>query len=390
MGCVRSLGGWAALLTVGAMLAACGPFGVNTTPASVSTTIPLMFEPASGANDGNDVLIPVSIGNGMPFYVILDTGSTGLKVTQTALTTYGATSYTTGRSIKASFSGGCVYNGNSAKGPFKIGSIQLPTEYFDIVQPSSSCSSIFANGVLGVRPALVQSSDDPNVQNPMMFMPGNYGSGFILSLWASPPSMTVGLTDPIRQGFNTTPAPVQISPASPNAEYWGPPGDTASENQQGGFPWCFAATAASNTVPRPVPIQTCTASTVMDNGGQQGRIYMGTSAPAWYPVATTTPSAALFTNALVGTPPLGTVIVATMANDPAMTWTLPAAGIPQPCALYNAEQLVFGPTPAQSAFENNTGMSPFLENDVMFDFQKAQLGIRPINPIPSPPPFCSQ
>jgi len=401
----HSFAKWIACSIIALSLTGCGGGGgwyyrppaglppIASSTLSESTAIPLQFLYPLPGYGGNDVLIPVSIGRGSPIYVVLDTGSTGLHVTQSALENSGASgSYTlTSTSIKATYSGGCVFTGNSANSQVSIGPIVVPNLTFDVVQPSSDCGVLGTNGILGIRPALVQDTDDPNVQNPMMLLPGNYRSGFVLSLWASPPTVTVGLTRGIRQEFGatSTPAPVETSPSEPHATYWGPPGESSSNHLQGGFPWCFTAYPSRSATPQPAPIATCTAATVMDSGGESGRIYMGAIAPSWYPVAAPSPEpSAFFAGATYGTPPVGTIIVAAMANDPAMSFTLPAAGTPVACGEYNEEGLLFGPTPP-SYFENNTGMSPFFVADVMYDFGDSAFGVRAIPSFAAPPPlFC--
>jgi hypothetical protein len=364
-------------LAFAGLFAACGPHPpISPAPNPSSTTITLAMSSPPGDSSYHYAVIPISIGHGSRISdVMLDTGSPGLRITLAALEASNATYFATGKNTSTTFAdnnGNCTWAGFSAIGDIYVGGILIRHQFFDVVTSITACNDLGAlSGIMGVRPALVKSTDDARVGNLMMLLPGNFGTGYVASLYASPPTLTVGLTPSLKQGFVTVSPSPEIATVPPYFTYWGPPNQSSFMDDEGTLPWCVTLTAPPGTVgPQPQPTATCTSFVVTDSGGNNGRIYLDETPPPWFP----TPQPAGYAVA-----PAGAQIALSIGTS---SWTLPAAGT---CSDYNTIPIYFGNGPTEP-FEDNTGISPFMEYDIMYDFADEQFGVHAATK--AAPAFC--
>lgn len=381
------------------------PQQIVTMPYSASTTIPLALDTLS-VPSANAIeimpMIPITVGNSSSFKVIFDTGSVGLHVFRSALMTYGDTEIPSpgpSSNVDANYGGtstsSCDWTGYHATSKVSIGSIDLPTaEPIDVIETASpGCKGELsqANGILGVRPGLPANSPSPGdyiqLPNLMQLLPGNFGSGFIVSVYQSQPIITVGLPLPLPTGYTYVQPTVQTLNAAPGTVYWDAHADAAATGTQGAFSWCLKFTPPTGSPASDQAIATCEPTAVTDSGGLTGRIYFDAAAPQWI---TTTGSTIPGVSAQ-GTSPTGTTVTAYLNGTQMMPFTLPSAMVPVDCWGYNDLLLLFGDTPTPSGAEENFGLAPFFENDIMYDFRPNQnlFGVHTAVTIPVAPIGCS-
>jgi hypothetical protein len=141
---------------------------------------------------------------------------------------------------------------------------------------------------------------------------------FYITFAPNPPTVTMGLPQPLPTGFVYVQPTVQANPNVTDGTYWAPQAETSATSDQGAVSWCFTALQyVGSSGATPQSIKTCTLA-VTDSGGEDGNIYFDASPPTWYQDPTTLIEANL--NGLNGT---------------SLTFDMPGAQIPVPCMGYN-------------------------------------------------------
>ena len=361
-------------------LAACGGNGSSPAMMQSQMTVPLIAGPA-GENPAQRIL--VALPSASPFSMLLDTGSTGLRILPSALTAVPASSYTTTpQQVAAVFGNDRVYYGHvgiANAGVVLGGSLRIEKPLnFEIIDkvcagvpspvPTAAppdCRDITATyekdligGVIGVRPGA-----NGAVLNPLAELPTPYSNGFVISDYATSPKLTVGATAENQTGFQLY--QVGAATASDGSPSW---------NGNAELPWCYTV-----TVPGVAPVQGCPSTGVLtDTGGENERLFL--------PVA---PPGTLAPNTLETLPPNSTIVAtltAASAGSPSITWTLTTGT----CTFFNAPDVNFLTPPQVSSSttpSSTNAIAPYFTNDVLYDLRGGTFGFRPIAaPTPS---LCS-
>jgi outer membrane autotransporter protein len=230
-----------------ALIAVCGFGLVSQAWAQNSVTVPLDQNP-DGSGFSN--FVTVSVGGGPASEVLLDTGSTGMRVLASQI---GPNVTVTNIPVTYGYS-----SGNELDGYLGFAPVSFPDASAPLATPGpiaiqvvdqvackgggSDCPGWQAgqSGVMGV------AYDDDQIFNPLAQLAGNLGSGFIvvsndLSNPNATPELVVGLTASNMQGFvfdqmATTPGGSQ--PAGLNV--WNTKSIYTCFSVNGGSPGCYA------------------------------------------------------------------------------------------------------------------------------------------------------
>jgi hypothetical protein len=335
-----------------------GGGGAATVPAPVATPTPATSIPLTIGADGYTPLIAVSVGGVGVQSTVLDTGSAGLRVQQSALA--GASYTDTGQSISASFGGGFTFTGTVGEADVVVGGIDIGKQVpFQIIKQVTCVAGISCNlnavpsALFGVRPRI---ATDGVLYSLLSELPGNLNSGFIVSLTGNP-HLQVGATAANSVGFTTYSVPTAtLADGSP----------TWNQSIEGGLlPWCYTAVIGSYTLSPACPV----GGVLTDSGAGPVGIFVEAVPPA------------NVTGNQLSQLASGAQVTATVGN---ITWTLPSTGT---CVGYNQVYVYFSvDTPAPTNVGNTNGITPFYGNDVLFDLKGGNFGLRPVSTgIPS---FC--
>ncbi|MGA3036537.1 MAG: DUF3443 family protein [Vulcanimicrobiaceae bacterium] len=354
----------------------CSTHQSQTAPNPIPSEIVLSITTQNNATSSSinpvnhDPLVSVTIGNStVP--VVLDTGSSGLRVFALALQPQDYTA--TNTSINATFgsfgsSTQYTYQGSLATADIKIGGTDLGTQAFQVVTSISGDASFQSEmkykgmGVFGVAPT---PPDNVGIGSLMGAFPGNLSSGFIISLSSS--QMQIGISDADRSTFGQLyGVPTSSVPSGGTPPYW----------QTSTFTWCYTLTIPGLTSVS----NACVANTLTDTGGLNAHLYFtNLSPPMPLPASTST---AIPTNTLVTLPPQTTVsaVLVTQPGAPVFTWNAPPTGT---CSGYDMVNVWFG----SGGGRNSNGINPYFTNDVLYDLAKSQFGFRAA--ASSLPSFCA-
>lgn len=356
-------------LFAAACLAACGGGG-GSVPASpsagatgtglTSATIPLSFQ--SGTLNP---LITVSIGGGATLSTAFSTTTAGLRVPVAALA--GATYTDTGQPdtiVLENGTGTFTLSGTVGMADVNVAGIDIGKSVpFQIVKqltctPQPCTVNAFSgsiSGIFGVRPWI---AEDGILWGLMGELPGNLGSGFIISLYGAQPSVRAGLTPSAVSGFTDYSVPVAtVADGSP---VW-------NQSAGGGvLPWCYTVVdGASSTGPA------CSTGIISGaTGGGPMTLYIATASPP-----------AFVTPQTLAPLPAGAQMTATLGS---IVWTLPPAGT---CGPYDEVEIWYGPASAiPSNYAETNGTTPYFSNDVLYDLKGGNFGMRPT--AVGPPALC--
>ncbi len=340
-------------------------------------TVTVGLEPAVAAIAGNEErqnpTIMISVGGSAPFPVIFDTGSSGLRVFADAFTTFGGvpspgstpTQYGYGGANGKTYFGvvstaDVKFTNVASGGPVDFG----PTVYQYVTsvcpKPETTCDTSLEQklesegqyGTLGVRP--VERNDTSGlVYTPMNYLPGNLGHGFIVSLGnGTAEQLILGLTTKNSTGFNKI---TVGSTLEPDGRYVFP--------NEATFPFCFSLTSKDGTTTYSSPCGT--QDYLSDTGASTSLQFPGSP----------TGSESLVDAA--GNLVTGTKLKASINGT---TWWSITAGS---CANYDQLGVTFNASPSNE----NMGISPFLSEDVLYNFVDGVFGYRPTGL--GKPPFCT-
>jgi hypothetical protein len=369
-------GSYALSVAASATGAAPATLAVDVVPASV--TIPLAIQQTTvdgSLGQGTHApLVTVSVGGGPSVPVLLDTGSSGLRI----FADKAGTAASTGTANQDSFASGLTYFGTVAMANATIGGVVLPSpvpvQIVSEVCPTSAGALLFDGtcgngmpsesplieragtyGILGVRADPASATN--GVYSPLGHLPFNLRSGFIVALGAgTSPTLTFGLTKANTAGFATTDA---LGTATfPD----GTPAFATSE-----VPFCYAFTGPGSPNPQP---SACLGATdpipgaLSDTGSSALSLSFAQAKPA-------------------GIETTGYAITATVPGS-SLTWTFTLAAPSKACNGWDAGKIAFG---VKSPTVETQGALPFYRNDVLFDPKDGLFGYRPANA--TPPAFCS-
>jgi hypothetical protein len=340
------------------VLSGCGPTSLFSAPpprqpnvSDGSAVIPLTI--GTPMHDARPMIV-LKVGDGPPSRFIVDTGSFGLRVFRGAL---GPNVYDTGITVPDSQFGGSaaekrIYRGTLGMGPVDVGGITIPQAAFEIVHDvctGTSCNPDgeplnVGGGIFGVE----VTSGPSQFRSLMSQLPGNLGSGFIISLSDTlNPSMTVGITPANSAGFTTQRF---LGKGKAQAIGFAPTADR--------FTWCYSIRQSTLQ-------DACIPEVVTDSGGEAMILsFLDVPAPRLFPVS--------------GTLAPGLTVDAKLGR---ITWTFTTGT----CLHFDRVDVQFSGAPEPAAATNST--NPFYMNDVMYDLRDGLFGMRPTSPS-ARPSFC--
>ena len=146
----------------------------------------------SGGN-GKFLLLPISIDNGPLVNVLLDTGSSGLRIFASALT--GQSVITDSPVTSIQFGGGDVFTGPTANAVVSIGGVATPDPIAFQLVNSVSCvstkpacgsasgmpTSYTDNGIFGILGASLRADTPAAIYSPFAQLAKPLGDGFVIS-----------------------------------------------------------------------------------------------------------------------------------------------------------------------------------------------------------------
>ena len=207
----------ATALTAGPALADNEPAPFNGGEASrdepVTVRVPLVTVPNSFGQSG---VMRIQVGRSAPMRVILDTGSTGLRLFPGALDRFRTGAKVTGTSISTPNDGGTLH-GYLASAPITIGGITTTRSVpFQVVKNTSSwVQQWLARDVYGI---LGIGTGRTPLPNPLLALPGNTGERWSVHFGGEPAkripgggSLTLGASAPTDAVAN-----LQMPPAGPD------------------------------------------------------------------------------------------------------------------------------------------------------------------------------
>jgi hypothetical protein len=207
-----------------------GPSGASA--AQVSATVPVTVLDGQGTSQGARPTVEVRVGSSNPVPVLLDTGSSGLHIFDTAVNTGTGSGVTlTSQPSNITYSGGHRFTGVVADAVVTIGSYatKLPVSFAYVEQafciaskptcPASGGIPGFeqsgAYGILGIG---TQSSDG-GIVSPIFGMRGSLGKRWSLHLAGASGTLTLGARLPARHS-STTIQMTQIGSSTEGAPLW--------------------------------------------------------------------------------------------------------------------------------------------------------------------------
>jgi hypothetical protein len=253
-----------------------GPEGGGDAGGPPTTTLP--FTVADYPGGGKLLLVPVSVNGSAPFDVLLDTGSSGLRVFASKLA--GVSVDVTTETNDAEFGGGDTLFGHTATGTVRFGDaggVTTPApiafqlvESFGCAASNPTCDlasgsdAFFTDaGIFGILGVGLRPGVPADVFSPFAQLGPTLSTGFVIATggFASTAGVVLlGLADPAAAGFTTVSLP-SIGTLGNGAPAWGD--DQVSA--------CFRVNGAA-TAPA------CTAA-VFDTGSDSDVLY-GPNLPA--------------------------------------------------------------------------------------------------------------
>jgi hypothetical protein len=160
-----------------------------TDAAPVTTSVPLTIADYPGGGSGRFLLVAITVNGSAPVDVLLDTGSSGLRVFASALA---GTKVTTTSEATSTRLGGEVLSGHKASGTVCVGGIAIPGPLvFDLVE-SFSCAAAYPGcdptsvaeyfaesgiqGIIGVG----LRADPSGIHNPLARLGAPLSHGFTI------------------------------------------------------------------------------------------------------------------------------------------------------------------------------------------------------------------
>lgn len=188
----------------------------TASPSTETVSVPLQSTTDSGAPR---LEVEISVGGGAPFTVVLDTGSTGLFVSKSAV---GSATTATGQSYTEDYVSSKLTSelatatvsigGASTSSPMTLGLIE-----------SDDMGGIFGNaqGIMGVAPA-EGAAAQAGLLSPFVQLAAPYDQGFTVDLTGgSTGTLTLGAPSPASGTISTPLTPLPSAPAAmPDAKLW--------------------------------------------------------------------------------------------------------------------------------------------------------------------------
>ncbi len=206
------------LLTLGSVG---GTSGASAT-AQVPATVPVTVLDGQGSPQGARPTVEVRVGNSNPVPVLLDTGSSGLHIFDTAVNTGAGSGVTlTSQPSNITYSGGHRFTGVVASAVVTIGlyATKMPVSLAYVEQAfcipskptcpaSGGIPGFEQSGMYGILGIGTQSSGG-GIASPILGMPGSLGKKWSLHLAGASGTLTLGAKLPTRR-FATTIQMTQI------------------------------------------------------------------------------------------------------------------------------------------------------------------------------------
>ncbi|WP_326689015.1 hypothetical protein OIE63_18875 [Streptomyces sp. NBC_01795] len=170
----------------GVLVAACAPSDsdqaskASDQPAQpgASASVPIKL---ARAGTGRKMVVTIAVGDGEPVKVLLDTGSSGLVLKDSA---FGKDQRPTGEKTKVTY-GGFSLAGDIVKAPVRFTSAtsDLATEPMKVASfhgdPTKTMASTGTVGILGIA-AGTAASTTPKLLSPLVHLPEPYSTGFTI------------------------------------------------------------------------------------------------------------------------------------------------------------------------------------------------------------------
>jgi hypothetical protein len=191
--------------------------GVGGTSAASATTrqpaiVPVTVLGGQGSTQGARPTVEVRVGNSNPVPVLLDTGSSGLHIFDTAVSTGAGSGVTlTSQPANITYAGGHRFTGVVANAVVSIGSyatkIPVSLAYVErafCISSKPTCpasggiAGFEASGAYGILGIGTQSSNG-GVTSPILGMPGRFGKKWSLHLTGRSGALTLGARLPARR-----------------------------------------------------------------------------------------------------------------------------------------------------------------------------------------------
>jgi hypothetical protein len=189
------------LLTFGGL----GGMSAASAAARLPITVPVTVLGGQGTSQGARPTVEVRVGNSNPVPVLLDTGSSGLHIFNTAVNTGTGSGVTlTSQPSNITYSGGHRFTGVVANAVVTIGSsaTQMPVSFAYVEQASCIASKptcpaaggipgFEQSGTYGILGIGTQSSGG-GIVSPILGMPGSLGNKWSLHLAGASGTLTLG------------------------------------------------------------------------------------------------------------------------------------------------------------------------------------------------------
>lgn len=219
----------ALLAVVTVVVAACaapGTAGASSTPApialstgssdgdqEVASTLQIPVAVTSASGDPR-LTTQITLAGGASVTVLVDTGSTGLIIEQSAV---GAEAVSTGKTLTQSYTSGSV-DANLSTGVLSIAGAQTGSDFeFGIIPDGSATSSLGGTqGILGIEPDALEAAEG-HLASPLMALPSPFDQGMTVDVPSSGTG-TITLGEPVPASGATTADLLDFSPSSTTAD----------------------------------------------------------------------------------------------------------------------------------------------------------------------------
>jgi Protein of unknown function (DUF3443) len=234
------------LLTFGGL----GGMSAASAAARLPITVPVTVLGGQGTSQGARPTVEVRVGNSNPVPVLLDTGSSGLHIFNTAVNTGTGSGVTlTSQPSNITYSGGHRFTGVVANAVVTIGSsaTQMPVSFAYVEQASCIASKptcpasggipgFERSGAYGILGIGTQSSGG-GIVSPILGMPGSLGKQWSLHLAGASGTLTLGALLPAAR--SAAAIPMRQIGSSAGSALWA----------DSSLPLCFSVGQANACVP---------------------------------------------------------------------------------------------------------------------------------------------
>ncbi len=215
----RSIGRVACALLAATGAGSAGLVLLSTSPGSASTrpgVVPVTVLDGQGTPEGARPVVDVRVGNSRPVPVLLDTGSSGLHIFNTAVKTGSGSGVTlSSRPADITYAGGHRFTGVVGAAVVALGSYSTKTpipfayvEQAGCIATKPTCPAAGGipgferSGAFGILGIGTQSSGG-GVVSPILGMPGSFGKKWSLHLAGTSGALILGAQPPPRRSATT-------------------------------------------------------------------------------------------------------------------------------------------------------------------------------------------